>query len=171
LITINPRSTWSKRGFGFRFVTGQESIVAQPLCQRVRQQLRVRIGDDLQASWSDLMAHSPRAGRMCRRSPDHIARRTRHPAAEAPAEFDTSELTTGMTATFTHDDNSRNAASASRLASSSVALSLRASCLLLDSTISHPCSRRDRSVMAALLRCSSATSTRGRERWRLAVRG
>jgi predicted DNA-binding ribbon-helix-helix protein len=42
------------------------STVAQPLCQRVRQQLRLRIGDDLQASRPDFMAHRPRAGRMCR---------------------------------------------------------------------------------------------------------
>jgi hypothetical protein len=91
--------------------------------------------------------------------------------AEAPAECDTSELTTGMTAAFTHDDNSRNAASASRLASSSVALSLRASCLLLDSAIAHPHCWRDRSVTADRHRCSSATNTHGRERWRLAVRG
>ena len=33
---------------------------------------------------------------MCRRGPHHKARRTRHSAAEALAEFDTSELTTGM---------------------------------------------------------------------------
>ena len=46
------------------------------------------------------MAHRLRVGRMCRRGPDNIARRTRDPAAEAPAEFDTSELTTGMTAAF-----------------------------------------------------------------------
>jgi hypothetical protein len=49
---------------------------------------------------------------MCGRGPDDIARRMRHPAAEAPAEFDTSELATGMTAAFTHDGNLRNAASA-----------------------------------------------------------
>jgi hypothetical protein len=116
------------------------------------------------------LAHRPRAGRVCRRGPDDIARRNRHPAAEASARFDTSELTTGMTAAFTHDDNSHNAASASRLASSSVALSLRASCLLLDSTISHPHCWRDRSVTAGVRHCSSAASTRGRERWHLAVR-
>jgi hypothetical protein len=46
-----------------------------------------------------------------------ISRRHRHLAAEAPAEFDASELATGMTDAFTHDGNSRNAASASRLAS------------------------------------------------------
>jgi hypothetical protein len=107
---------------------------------------------------------------MCWRGPDNIARRNRDRAAEAPTRFDASELTTGMTAAFTHDDNSRNAASASRLASSSVALSLRASCLLLDSTISHPHCWRDRSVTAGVRHCSSATSTRGRERWHLAVR-
>jgi hypothetical protein len=149
----------------------RRSIVAQPLCQRVRQQLRLHVGDDFEASGPDLMADRPRAGRMCRRGPDNIARRTHYLAAEAPAEFDTSELTTGMTATFTHDDNSRNAASASRLASSNVALSLRASCLLSDSTIPHPHCRRDRSVTAGLRRCSLATSTRGREGWRFAVRG
>jgi hypothetical protein len=59
------------------------------------------------------MAHRPRAERMRRRGPDNIARRTHHPAAEAPAEFDTGELTTGMTASFSHDGNSRNAVSAS----------------------------------------------------------
>jgi hypothetical protein len=141
----------------------RRSIVAQPLCQRVRQQLRLHIGDDLQASGPDLMAHRPRVGRMGRRGPDHITRRPRDRAAEASAKFDTSELATGMTAAFTHDSISHNAASASRLASSSVALSLRASCLLLDSTISHPHCWRDRSVTAGVRRCSSATSTRGRE--------
>jgi hypothetical protein len=40
---------------------------------------------------------------MRRCGPDHIARRTRRLAAEAVAEFDTSELTTGMTAAFTHN--------------------------------------------------------------------
>jgi hypothetical protein len=50
------------------------------------------------ASGSDLMAHSPRAGRMCWRGPDNIARSTRDPAAEAPAKFDTSELATEMPA-------------------------------------------------------------------------
>jgi hypothetical protein len=54
-------------------------------------------------------------------------------SAEAPAEFDTSEPTTGMTAAFTHDGNSREAVSAARFASSSVALSLVASCRLFDS--------------------------------------
>jgi hypothetical protein len=39
---------------------------------------------------------------MWRRGPDHISRRNCHLAAEAPAEFDTSEPTTGMTAPFTH---------------------------------------------------------------------
>jgi hypothetical protein len=57
-----------------------------------------RIGDDLQASGPDLMAYRPRAARMCRRGPDNIARRTHYLAAEAVTEFDTSELTTGMTA-------------------------------------------------------------------------
>jgi hypothetical protein len=51
---------------------------------------------------------------MYRRGPDHISRRNRHLAAEAPAEFDTSELATGMTAAFTHDDNSHNAGSGQR---------------------------------------------------------
>jgi hypothetical protein len=97
------------------------TIVAQPLCQRVRQQLRLRIRNDLQASGPDLMAHCPRAGRMSRRGPDNIARRTRDPAAEASAKVDTSEPATGMTAPFTHDGNSRNAVSASRLASPGVA--------------------------------------------------
>ena len=55
---------------------------------------------------------------MCRRGPDHISRRNRHLAAEAPAESDTSELTTGMTAAFTRGRNSRITVSASRLASS-----------------------------------------------------
>jgi hypothetical protein len=100
----------------------------------------------------------------------HSSADAHYPAAEALAEFDTSELTTGMTAAPTHDDNSRNAVSAFRLASSSVALSPRASCLLLDSTISHPHCWRDQSVTAGLHHCSSATSTRGPERWRLAVR-
>jgi hypothetical protein len=59
------------------------SIIAQPPCQCVSQQLRIRIGDDLQASGPDLMARCPRAGPMCRRGPDHIARRMRCPAAEA----------------------------------------------------------------------------------------
>jgi hypothetical protein len=40
------------------------------------------------------MAHRTRAGRMCRRGPDNIVRRTHYLAAEAVAEFDTSELTT-----------------------------------------------------------------------------
>jgi hypothetical protein len=56
------------------------------------------------------MAYRPRAGRMCRRGPDNIARRMRQPAAEAPARFDTGKLATGMTAAFTHGGNSRNAA-------------------------------------------------------------
>jgi hypothetical protein len=93
------------------------------------------------------MADRPWAGRMCWRGPDHIARRTHYPAAEALAEFNTSELTTGMTAAF-HDGNSPNAVSASRLASSTVALSLRASCLLLDSRISRPHCWRDRIITA-----------------------
>jgi hypothetical protein len=98
------------------------------------------------------------------------SRDKRPSTAEAPAKFDTSELTTGMTAAFTHDGNSRNAVSASRLAPPSVALLLGASCILLDSTISHPHCWRDRSVTAGVRHCSSATSTRGRERWHLAVR-
>jgi hypothetical protein len=126
---------WTQCGsMGFR------SIMAQPLCQRVGQHPRVRIGDDLQASGPDLMAHRPRGGRMRRCGPDHIARRTRRLAAEAVAEFDTSELTTGMTAAFTHNGNSHNAASTW-----------------------HP-------FTASLRHCLSATSTRGRERWRLAIR-
>jgi hypothetical protein len=126
---------WTQCGsMGFR------SIIAQPLCQRVGQHPRVRIGDDLQASGPDLMAHRPRGGRMRRCGPDHIARRTRRLAAEAVAEFDTSELTTGMTAAFTHNGNSHNAASTW-----------------------HP-------FTAGLRHCLSATSTRGRERWRLAIR-
>jgi hypothetical protein len=52
----------------------------------------------------------PRAGRMCRRGPDNIGRTTHYLAAEAPAGFDASELTTGMTAAFTHNGNSRKAA-------------------------------------------------------------
>jgi hypothetical protein len=36
--------------------------------------------------------------------------------------------------------------------------------------ISRPHCWRDRSVTAGLHRCSSGTSTRGRERWRLAIR-
>jgi hypothetical protein len=40
---------------------------------------------------------------MCRRGPDNMARRTRHLAAEAVAEFDTSELATELTAASTHD--------------------------------------------------------------------
>jgi hypothetical protein len=91
------------------------SIVAQPLYQRARQQLRLRIRNDLQASGPDLMAHRPGAGRVCRRGPDNITRTTHYPAAEAPAEFDTSELATELTAASTHDGNSRNAASTSRL--------------------------------------------------------
>jgi hypothetical protein len=99
---------------------------------------------------------------MCRRSPDHVVQTTHHATAEASAEFDTSWLATELTAAFTHDGHSRNAASAFRLAPSGVALSLRASCLLLGSTIFHRHCWRDRSV--CLRHCSSATSTRGRER-------
>jgi hypothetical protein len=40
---------------------------------------------------------------MCRRGPDNIARRTHYLAAEALAEFDTSELATELTAASTHD--------------------------------------------------------------------
>jgi hypothetical protein len=58
---------------------------------------------------------------MSRRGPDNIARRTRDPAAEASPKVDTSEPATGMTAPFTHDGNSRNAVSVSRLASPGVA--------------------------------------------------
>ena len=78
----------------------------------VRQQLRLHIGDDLQASGADLMTYHPRTGRMCRRGPDNIGRTTHYLAAEALAEFDTRELATRVTAAF-HDDNSRNAASVS----------------------------------------------------------
>jgi hypothetical protein len=40
----------------------RRSIVAQPLCQRVRQQLRLHVGDDLEASGPDLMAE-PTSGK------------------------------------------------------------------------------------------------------------
>ena len=86
------------------------------------------------------MAHRPRAGGMCRRGPDDIARRTRHAAAEAPAEFDTSELATGMTTAFTHDGNSRDAATTWY------------------------------AFTADLRHYSSATTNRAPDRWRLAVR-
>jgi hypothetical protein len=78
--------------------TAAESTAAQPLRQRVSQQFRLRVGDDLQASGPDLMAHCPRAGRMCRRGPGRISRGASHLAAEALAEFDTSELATELTA-------------------------------------------------------------------------
>jgi hypothetical protein len=73
----------------------------------IRRSVQSMTPSALQASGPDIMAHRPGAGRMCRRGPDNIARRTSYLAAEAPAEFDASELTTRMTAAFTHDDNSR----------------------------------------------------------------
>jgi hypothetical protein len=51
-----------------------------------------------------------------------VSANTHYLAAEASATLDTGELATGMTAAFTHDGNA-HAASASRLAPSSVALS------------------------------------------------
>jgi hypothetical protein len=88
--------------------TSVDQSSSNQLCQRVRQQLRVRIGDDLQASGADLIVRRQRAGQMRRRRPDHIARRK----AEASARFDTGELATELTTAFPHDSNSRNEAAA-----------------------------------------------------------
>ena len=65
------------------------SIVAQPLCQRFRQQLRLRMRDDLQTSRPDLVADRPWLLRMRGRGPDHMAQPAYHFGAEAFAGCDT----------------------------------------------------------------------------------
>jgi hypothetical protein len=79
MITLSQSPRIAGKFFLARTDTGAAGCtrVAQPLCQRVRQQLRVRMGDDLQASGPDLMAHRRRAGWVCRRGSNNIARRNR----------------------------------------------------------------------------------------------
>ena len=91
------RSVIVSRGFA---ITAGDQPVAEPVCQRVRQQLRLHIGDDLQTSGPDLVADRPRFLAVRGRCPDHIAQPAYHLGAEAFTGFYSSPPTTEMLATL-----------------------------------------------------------------------